>query len=114
MQATENLVSLTDGAIAKVKEFFAQDESLKGKSLRVFVEQGGCSGNNYGFRFDDAAAEGDVTQSFEGFNLLIDTKSGELLKGAIIDYKEEFGQEGFSIKNPNAKKSCGCGNSFEA
>lgn len=114
MNATENAqVTLTDGAIAKIKEFFAADESLKGKALRVFVEQGGCSGNNYGFRFDDAKAD-DATQTFDSFSIVIDPASGKLLGGAVIDYKEEFGQEGFSIKNPNAKKSCGCGNSFEA
>lgn len=114
MQATGNAaVTLTEGAVAKIKEFFAQDEALKGKALRVFVEAGGCSGNNYGFRFDDAV-DGDTVQEYEGFRLVIDPQSGKLINGSTIDYKEEFGSEGFSIKNPNAKKSCGCGNSFEA
>src|SRR5690242_18147677 len=106
-------VMLTDKAISKIKEFYAQDATLSGKSLRVFVESGGCSGYSYGFRFDDAK-EADASQSFEGFNLLIDPQSQALLKGSTIDYKEDFGSEGFAIQNPNAKKSCGCGNSFEA
>ena len=87
--------------------------TVAGKSLRVFVESGGCSGNSYGFKFDDAK-DTDTQEQYDGFKLLIDSESGKLLTGATIDYKEDFGQEGFSIKNPNAKKSCGCGNSFEA
>ena len=55
-----------------------------------------------------------MKQEYEGFNVLIDDQSGKLLAGATIDYREEFGNEGFAIQNPNAKSSCGCGNSFEA
>ncbi len=106
-------VTLTDRAISKIKEFYVQDNSLKGKDLRVVVESGGCSGYSYGFRFDEAKTE-DAKLEFEGFKVLIDTDSGKLLNGATIDYREEFGNEGFAIKNPNAKSSCGCGNSFEA
>ena len=106
-------VTLTDKAITKIQEFYKQDESLAGKSLRVFVESGGCSGYSYGFRFDDSNDQ-DAKQDFDGFKLLIDPQSGKLLEGSVIDYKEDFGSEGFAIQNPNAKKSCGCGNSFEA
>ena len=106
-------VTLTENAITKIKELVTQDEQLKDKSLRVFVESGGCSGYSYGFRFDDSKAD-DTVKEFEGFKLLIDPASGKLLSGATIDYKTEFGSEGFAIQNPNAKKSCGCGNSFEA
>lgn len=106
-------VTLTDRAISKIKEFYAQDASLAGKPLRVFVEAGGCSGYSYGFKFDDATAE-DAKQAYDGFNVVIDSKTDKLIGGATIDYKEDFGSEGFSIQNPNAKKSCGCGNSFEA
>lgn len=108
---TAQTVTLTDGAIAKIKDFFAQDPNLAGKSLRVFVEAGGCSGNSYGFRFDDAKGD-DIVQEYEGFKLVLDENAGKLITGATIDYKEDFGQEGFAISNPNAKKSCGCGNSF--
>jgi len=104
-------VTLTDRAIAKIKDFYAQDQNLAGKSLRVFVEAGGCSGSSYGFKFDDAKAS-DIAQSYEGFKLVIDTETEKMITGATIDYKEDFGSEGFSIQNPNAKKSCGCGNSF--
>ena len=106
-------VTLTDTAVSKIKEIISQDGSLAGKSLRVFIESGGCSGYSYGFKFDDQKGD-DTRQSYEGFSLLIDPASEKLLRGSTIDYKEDFGSEGFAIKNPNAKKSCGCGNSFEA
>ena len=104
-------VTLTDKAISKIKEFYAEDTSLAGKSLRVYVETGGCSGYSYGFKFDVPGAT-DARQPFDGFHLVIDDKTSQLINGATIDYKEDFGQEGFAISNPNAKKSCGCGNSF--
>lgn len=106
-------VNLTDRAITKIKELYAQDKDLSGKSLRVYVEKGGCSSFSYAFKFDEAS-ETDAKQEFEGFKLVIDPDSGKLLAGATIDYKEDFGSEGFAIQNPNAKKSCGCGNSFDA
>jgi iron-sulfur cluster insertion protein len=113
MTTATPVVTLTDNAIAKIKEFFAQDKDLAGKALRVVVESGGCSGYSYGFKFDDAKPE-DATQTYDSFSIVIDAESQKLLKDATIDYKEEFGSEGFSIKNPQAKSSCGCGNSFEA
>ncbi len=104
-------VTLTDRAIAKIKSFYAEDQNIAGKSLRVFVESGGCSGSSYGFKFDDANDK-DIAQSYDGFKLVIDTETEKLITGSTIDYKEDFGSEGFAIQNPNAKKSCGCGNSF--
>lgn len=106
-------VTLTDQAVKKIKEIYSQDSELAGKALRIFVEKSGCSGYAYGFKFDDAAAA-DHQQEFDGFKLVVDPDSGNLLQGSTVDYKEDFGQEGFAIQNPNAKKSCGCGNSFEA
>ncbi len=106
-------VTLTDQAVQKIKELYSQDPELKGKSLRIYIEKGGCSGYSYGFKFDEAQSV-DVQQEYEGFKLLIDPESGKMMEGATVDYKTDFGQEGFAIKNPNAKKSCGCGNSFDA
>ncbi len=106
-------VTLTERAVSKIKEFYSQDQALAGKSLRVYVEAGGCSGYSYGFKFDEAKSD-DIAQDYDGFKVVIDTKTGQLIGGSTIDYKEEFGSEGFAIQNPNAKKSCGCGNSFEA
>jgi iron-sulfur cluster assembly protein len=105
-------VTLTDAAVAKIKEMYTQDASIAGKPLRVYVESGGCSGYSYGFKFDDAKAS-DAAQGYEGFKLVIDEETAKLIQGSTIDYKQDFGSEGFAIQNPNAKHSCGCGNSFE-
>lgn len=107
------MLTLTDGAAKKVKTFFEEDKTIQGKSLRVLVEKGGCSSYQYGFSFDDKK-EGDVELALDGLTVLVDGSSAELLKGSVIDYKEDFSGAGFSISNPNAKHSCGCGKSFEA
>ena len=106
-------VTLTDKAVTKIKDIFAQDKNIQGKALRIAIESGGCSGYSYAFKFDEAK-DTDAKKEFEGFNLIIDPESEKFLAGATIDYKEDFGSEGFAIQNPNAKKSCGCGNSFDA
>lgn len=116
MNSTEQtiapIVSLTPNAVAKIKQLTANDSQAAGKSLRIMLEEGGCSGYQYGFAYGDKQ-EGDHVVSSDGVTVIIDPQSGERLKGSVIDYKEEFGSEGFSIQNPNVKKSCGCGNSVE-
>lgn len=107
------MLQLTENAIKKVQGLYDQDKSLGSKPLRVFVEAGGCSGYQYGFAFDEKK-EGDAELAFNGLKVVVDPKSAPMLQGCVIDYKEDFGSEGFSISNPNAKKSCGCGHSFEA
>ncbi len=107
------MITLTQGAVKKVKEFYAGDPSLQGKPLRVFVEKGGCSSYQYGFAFDEKR-EGDTELALDGLNVIVDGQSADLLKGSVIDYKEDFSGSGFSIVNPNAKGSCGCGKSFNA
>ena len=91
----------------------AQEKSLEGKALRIFVEGGGCSGLQYGFTFDDRH-EGDMEVPYEGFKVLIDPKSGNYVQGSVVDFVVGDGLHGsgFKIENPNAKGSCGCGTSF--
>ncbi|OGR80462.1 MAG: hypothetical protein A3I11_09055 [Elusimicrobia bacterium RIFCSPLOWO2_02_FULL_39_32] len=108
----ETIITLTPNTVSKVKEIASQDPQNEGKSFRIFLEAGGCSGYQYGFTFD-TKKEGDQELSFEGLNVLLDPQSALALKGSVIDYKEDFGGEGFSIQNPNVKKSCGCGHSVE-
>lgn len=106
-------VVLTDKAISKIKNFYTKDPNLHGKALRIAVQEGGCSGFSYAFRFD-TASDDDLKQEYDGFSVVIDEPSNEKIHGSVVDYKETLGEEGFSIQNPNVKKSCGCGNSFEA
>ena len=105
------MLSMTDKAVAKVEDFLLEDEN-QGKALRVFVEGGGCSGFQYGLAFDDVHDD-DSKFEFDGVSVLIDPKTAEYIKGASIDFVETLQESGFKITNPQAKSSCGCGQSFE-
>ena len=105
------IVSLTDNAITKVKAYLAADATLVGKVLRMYVQEGGCSGMEYGFGFDDRKATDTVTRVGE-LEVVIDPDSAKMLQGSVVDYVESIEGEGFSVSNPNATKSCGCGHSF--
>ena len=105
------LVTLAPGAIAKIKELIAEENSPNLK-LRMFVSGGGCSGMQYGFTFEEEANEDDFDLEFEGIHLLIDAMSSQYLQGAEVDYTESLQGSQFSIKNPQAQTTCGCGSSF--
>jgi len=105
------MVEITESAAARIKVILDQDEN-RGMMLRISVSGGGCSGFQYGFTFDDATGESDRVLERGGAKVVIDETSLELLAGAQIDYVEELVGASFQIKNPNAKSSCGCGNSF--
>ncbi|MDP2600715.1 MAG: iron-sulfur cluster insertion protein ErpA [Deltaproteobacteria bacterium] len=110
MENTE-LVSLSEKAVAKIKEYGEKMPEAKGKKFRVYVQGGGCSGFSYGFMFDEKR-EGDNVIQAGGVDCLVDSQSLMLLKGATVDYVEGLSGAGFSVENPNAKTSCGCGSSF--
>ena len=103
----------TDSAANKVKELI-DEEGNPALKLRVFVTGGGCSGFQYGFTFDEEAAEDDTTMQKNGVTLLVDPMSYQYLVGAEIDYTEGLEGSQFVIKNPNATSTCGCGSSFAA
>lgn len=105
------MIELTENAKIKVKELLLGENNPNLK-LRIFVQGGGCSGMSYGFTFDEEINEDDYTLSFEGVDLLIDSMSNQYLEGVKIDYKEDIMGASFSIDNPNAQTSCGCGSSF--
>ena len=103
---------MTPAAAAEVKCLLLNPENA-GKRLRIFVEQGGCSGMQYGMVFDEKR-EGDVAVEEHGVEALVDAFSVQYLKGTVVDFSEALTNGGFKISNPNAKQSCGCGKSFEA
>ncbi|OGR82533.1 MAG: hypothetical protein A2636_01575 [Elusimicrobia bacterium RIFCSPHIGHO2_01_FULL_64_10] len=111
-QTQNPVVTLTEKAMEKIRHISESDPQSKGKSLRITLEAGGCSGYQYGFSYDDKK-EGDQVVGSAGVTVVIDQESAKLLAGSVIDYKEDFGGEGFAIQNPNVKKSCGCGNSVD-
>lgn len=104
---------LTPKAIEKVHAFAAGNVEAAGKFLRIYVEGGGCSGFNYGFKFDSLNEE-DLVVEQGGIKVLLDPMSLPYLRGSTVDFKDEFGSSGFMVQNPNAKSSCGCGTSFSA
>ena len=105
------LVKMNPGAIAKIKELIAEENNPELK-LRMFVSGGGCSGMQYGFTFEEQANEDDFDLVFDGIHLLIDAMSSQYLQGAEVDYTESLQGSQFSIKNPQAQTTCGCGSSF--
>jgi iron-sulfur cluster assembly accessory protein len=108
---TENRVNLTASAAAAVKHLLAQPENA-GKHLRVYVEQGGCSGMQYGMVFDEKR-DADLIAEQGGVSVLLDPFSAKYLGGAVVDFSDALTGGGFKITNPNARQSCGCGKSFE-
>lgn len=105
------MITLTENAVVKIKELLAEENNPNIK-LRTFVQGGGCSGFQYGFTFDEEQNEDDFVISEGGVELLVDSMSAQYLQGAKIDYKEELMGSSFSIDNPNAQTTCGCGSSF--
>ena len=106
------MITLTENAVEKVN-LFLEDEDNKGKALRVFVQGGGCSGFQYGLAFDDPV-EDDSTLEFGDVKVVIDPASATLIKGAQVDFVDGVQGSGFKVTNPNAKSTCGCGQSFSA
>lgn len=105
------MIELKPAAVEKVRELIAEEGNPDLK-LRIFVQGGGCSGFSYGFTFDEIAAEDDFDLDFSGVHLLIDSMSSQYLQGAQVDYVDDLTGAQFTIKNPNATTTCGCGSSF--
>ena len=109
---TGTILQLTPSAVEEVKSLAANPDNT-GKFLRVYVEQGGCSGMQYGMVFDEAR-DGDTRREQDGITVLVDAFSAKYLQGTQVDFSDELTGGGFKVINPNAKQSCGCGKSFQA
>ncbi len=105
------LVSLSDAAAEKVRELLDQEGSPE-LGLRVFVAGGGCSGLQYGMTLDEAQ-EGDEVVTLKGVRVLIDEMSAQYIMGSEIDYVDSLMGAGFTVNNPMAVSTCGCGHSFK-
>ena len=104
-------ICLTAKAVQKVREL-VEDEQNDELKLRVFITGGGCSGFQYGFTFDEIAAEDDTAIEVDGVTVLVDPMSFQYLAGSEVDYTEGLEGSRFVINNPNATTTCGCGSSF--
>ena len=105
------MITLTDSAATKVKELI-DAEGDPALALRVAVRPGGCSGFSYEMFFDGEIEADDQQVSYGEVKVVVDPTSAQLLTGATLDYKDGLQQAGFSINNPNAQRTCGCGQSF--
>ena len=105
------MITVTDEAATKVKELLDQEDDAA-LALRVAVRPGGCSGFSYEMFFDGEVASDDESIEHGGVKVVVDPTSAQLLVGATLDYKDGLQQTGFSIDNPNAQRTCGCGQSF--
>lgn len=105
------MITLTEQAVSKVDELITA-EGDEGLALRVAVRPGGCSGFSYEMFFDTDRADDDMVKRFGGIEVVVDPSSAQLLEGATLDYKDGLQDAGFAIDNPNAQRTCGCGQSF--
>jgi len=104
-------LNFTDSAASRVRELIAQKDNPD-LMLRVYVQGGGCSGFQYGFQFDESQNDDDMSIEKDGVTLLIDSISFQYLMGAEVDFKDDLQGTRFTVSNPNASTTCGCGSSF--
>ena len=104
-------IVLSAGAATKVAQLI-EAEGDSSLALRVAVRPGGCSGFSYEMFFDGDIADDDIVKEYAGVKVVTDPTSAGMLKGATLDYKDALQGGGFAIDNPNAQRTCGCGNSF--
>jgi iron-sulfur cluster assembly accessory protein len=105
------MVNISQVAASRITELLAE-ENKPDSGLRVFVQGGGCSGFQYGLMIEDAPGAGDQVFESNGIKLYIDPISVRYLKGAEVDFVDNVAGGGFTIRNPNAVSTCGCGHSF--
>jgi iron-sulfur cluster insertion protein len=105
------MVNVSTAAASKISELLTE-EGKTGSGLRVFVQGGGCSGFQYGLMIEESGGSSDQVFESNGVRLFIDPVSISYLKGAEVDFVDTVTGGGFTIKNPNATSTCGCGSSF--
>lgn len=109
--ATSTMVNISEAAGDKIQEMLAAEETPN-LFLRIGVQEGGCSGFSYGMGFDDEKHDDDQELDVRGLKVVVDAESSKYLNGLEIDWKESAMGGGFTINNPNAVATCGCGSSF--
>ncbi len=104
-------INVTDSAASKVKQLMIEEDNPNLK-LRVYVSGGGCSGFQYGFKFDEEVHDGDTDVEKNGISVVVDPMSFQYLAGSEVDFIDDLEGARFIIRNPNASTTCGCGASF--
>jgi iron-sulfur cluster assembly accessory protein len=108
------VVTVTESAAQKIRELIDQETEEQVSVLRIAIQGGGCSGFQYGLMIDEGEGDATTDSVYEsnGVKLLVDPISARYLRGAEVDFVDNITGGGFTIKNPNAKSTCGCGSSF--
>ncbi|MCK6446549.1 MAG: iron-sulfur cluster assembly accessory protein [Planctomycetes bacterium] len=106
------MINLTDRAVIELRRIIQDQKLPEATALRVGVKGGGCSGFSYTLGFDDQVSETDQITEVEGVRVVCDPKSFLYLNGTQIDFEDTLMGRGFKFGNPNAAKTCGCGESF--
>src|SRR2546430_10055101 len=109
----ESVVQLTESAAAQVKSLLADSPEKTGKSLRVYVEDGGCSGLQYGLTFDEKR-ENDFSAEFFGVSVFVDPFSANYLRGSVVDFSDSLTAGGVLVAHTHARQSCASGEAFSA
>ena len=107
------MIAISESATDQIKSLLVAEETPN-MFLRLSVKAGGCSGFSYGMGFDNEQSEQDKVMEFHGLKVVVDSESHKFLDGVQIDFKDSGMGGGFTIENPNAVASCGCGQSFKA
>ncbi len=113
MGEIKQIVQLSEAAAIQVKTMQQHNEE-DGAYLRIAVKGGGCSGLSYGMAFDQANEEKDYFDEQHGIQIIVDKEDAPIITGTVIDFKQSLMGGGFTIDNPNAIASCGCGSSFKS
>ena len=109
-----SLIDVTHSAEERIRDLLTRDGKLETHGLRLKVVGGGCSGLRYELSFDDDVSEADTTLASGDVKLIVDEKSALYLVGTTLDFVDSLQESGFKMVNPNAKNTCGCGESFGA
>ncbi len=108
------LIDVTSTAEERIRDLLTRDGKLETHGLRLKVVGGGCSGLRYELSFDDEVSEVDTTLESGDVKLIVDEKSALYLVGTTLDFVDSLQESGFKMLNPNARNTCGCGESFGA
>lgn len=108
---TPTPIQISASAVAKIQSL-VEEEGNSELKLRVYVTGGGCSGFQYGFSFDEELEDDDTKIEKEGITVVVDPMSYPYLVGSVVDYQEGLQGSRFTVENPNASSTCGCGSSF--
>ena len=106
------MITITSQAEHMIRELLLEESEAIG--LRIYVRGGGCHGYQYGMAFEAKIAEDDTVVEKGDLKIILDSQSAPLLQGTEVEYLDSVQGSGFSIKNPQAKTTCGCGSSFSA